>query len=281
MLDWKQLTEKVIAEHEIRHSQLRGRKGAHFLYKPSIVKRMVDLSPVTQEDSVLEIGGGIGILSHELQSRVAQLEVIEQDPRFVSHLRGLLNDSVKVSEGDALRPHWPVVDHLISNLPYSAGSIIYAKALHSDMKSLTVMLQKEVVTRILASPGDRAYSRISILTRLHGEPRWLFDVPPDSFIPQPKVNSSVVTVVLHPPHPNHEELELLAKNLFFQKNKTLRRVIKGYLKRQSDFPVWDKIPHKELRIRQMSIDHLEEIYQFLKSEGFFPLTQASGAVNET
>ena len=138
--------------------------------------------------------------------------------------------------------------------------------------TIVVMLQKEVVDRIVAKPGSKAYGRLSIISRLYGKSKKIMDVPPEAFIPEPKVHSSVVKIELEKKKPSEtEDFELLAKNLFTLKNRTVRKVVRGYLKRSHGEQVWEQVPHKDLRIFQLDVEHLQNILTFLKSENAFPL----------
>lgn len=234
---------------------------------------MVQEAAVTQNSSVLEVGGGLGILSATILQHTNNLTIIEKNEKFVPTLEENAKGA-QIITGDALKVEWPRATHFISNLPYSVGSHIFVKALTHPFERLVIMLQKEVVDRIVAKPGSKNYGRISAITRFHGDPKKIMDVPPEAFVPEPKVHSSVLKVDLHHEKPaEFAEFELLTKNLFSLKNRTVRKVIRGFLKRSHEDEVWERIPHKEMRIFQLDVHHLVEILEFLKAENAFPLTK--------
>ncbi|RMG30904.1 MAG: ribosomal RNA small subunit methyltransferase A [Methanobacteriota archaeon] len=260
-------------ELNLHPKQLRGKSGTHFLIRPSITARMVKESGITQQSEVLEIGGGFGILSMAILQHTRNLTIIEKNEKFIP----ILEEKAKGAEiilGDALKITWPSATHFISNLPYSVGSNILVRAMNQSFNSIVVMLQKEVVDRIVAKPGSKAYGRLSVITRFHGEPKKIMDVPPEAFIPEPKVHSSVLKII---PHEKRsivtKDFELLAKNLFTLKNRTVRKVVRGYLKRNNEKEIWEQVPYKDMRVFQLDVPHLIDILEFLKSENAFPLAK--------
>lgn len=176
--------------------------GQHFLHDRAIVRRIVRESGVTSEDTVLEIGPGLGILTGELAARVSQVVAIERDTRLAAGLRDSGRDNVKIIEADALDVD--IVDavgrrryHVVANLPYSAGSAILRHLQESAQppQSLTVMLQREVAERIAAAPPDMNLLAVSV--QVYGTPRILFRVGKGAFVPPPNVESAVIRIETH------------------------------------------------------------------------------------
>ncbi len=271
MIDWRSFVSQKIKELNLKPKHLRGKSGTHFLIRPSVATRMVKEAEITGKCKVLEVGGGFGILSMAILQHTDELTIIEKNEKFIPILEEKARGA-RIIIGDALFEKWPPASHFVSNLPYSVGSKILVKAMKQPFDTIVVMLQKEVVDRIVAKPGSKAYGRLSIISRLYGKSKKIMDVPPEAFIPEPKVHSSVVKIELEKKKPSEtEDFELLAKNLFTLKNRTVRKVVRGYLKRSHGEQVWEQVPHKDLRIFQLDVEHLQNILTFLKSENAFPL----------
>jgi 16S rRNA (adenine1518-N6/adenine1519-N6)-dimethyltransferase len=185
--------------------------GQNFLFERGVVERMVRQAGVTDDDVVLEIGPGLGILTSELLRKAHRVVAVERDPTLVSHLRSAFSGipRFEVIEGNALTltsddlvPRGEEFD-VVANLPYSVGTAILRRLLEQPRKPrrITVMLQKEVAERLVASPPDM--SVLSVATQFFAEPRLAFTVSPSVFIPPPKVESAVVILDIReePPLP--------------------------------------------------------------------------------
>src|SRR5688500_14088734 len=174
--------------------------GQHFLFERGLVERMVRQAGVTDRDTVLEVGPGLGILTSELLRKARRVVAVELDRSLIAHLQTAFGDvpgfelvpgNALALSADELFPPGESFD-VVANLPYSAGTAILRHLLEQPRKSrrLTVMLQKEVADRLTAQPPDM--SVLSVATQFFAEPRLAFRVPPEVFIPPPKVESAVV-----------------------------------------------------------------------------------------
>jgi 16S rRNA (adenine1518-N6/adenine1519-N6)-dimethyltransferase len=196
---WKDL----IAEIEVRPSK---GKGQNFLFERGVVQRIVRASGVSERDTVVEVGPGLGILTWELLATGAPVTSIELDWRLAEHLRSFFAavDRFHLVEGDALNVDFaealPAGDyHVVANLPYSVGTAVIQRFLEADHppRSMTVMVQKEVAERLVSSPPDM--SILSVATQFLSTPKIAFVVPPSVFIPPPKVDSAVVRLETRQP----------------------------------------------------------------------------------
>ncbi len=271
VVNWSQFTRNSIKEMQMRYSSMRGSRGQHFLVNFQTVQNIVLKSGVKEGDHVLEIGGGLGILTAALLDKGVDITVIERDPELARHLEKTFGESINLVNGDALTVPWPENVKIVANLPYSVGTKLVTRAVHHPIQSMTVMLQEEVVNRIVAKPGSGEYGRLSFLFTLHGDVTKLFNVPPKFFVPPPRVNSSVFSFVPRDTPANHEELELLVRNLFFRRNRTVRKVLKGYLKKRIELSKLDLIPHSSLRVNLLDVEKIREIHTHLVEEGMWPL----------
>lgn len=188
----------------LRSLEQRARKrfGQHFLARPSIVARIVRGARVSAGDEVLEIGPGLGVLTRELLRVGARVTAVELDRDLAAFLRER-EPEVRLIEGDAMAvdldeimEHPPV--KVVANLPYNVGTQLVLRLIDEPAKvsSITVMLQREVVQRILAEPGSRTYGALTVQIAARGQARWLLGVPPEAFHPPPKVESAVVHIDL-------------------------------------------------------------------------------------
>ncbi len=189
---WKEL----IAAIEVRPSK---GKGQNFLFERGVVQRIVRASGVTARDSVIEIGPGLGILTWELLAIGASVTAIELDWRLAEHLRAFFAavGRFRLVEGDALAVDLaqalPEGDyHVVANLPYSVGTAVIQRFLEAahPPRSMTVMVQKEVAERLVASPPQM--SILSVATQFLSTPKIAFVVSPSVFRPPPRVDSAVV-----------------------------------------------------------------------------------------
>lgn len=278
MIDWKKHTFEVLKtlNHRAKKSL-----GQNFLINKHLVNQIVQVADIQPSDHILEIGGGIGILTDSLVKSGAKITVIEKDKGLAEYLRETF-PTVEVIIADALRVDWPENCRIISNLPYSISTPLLGKILHHSTRDAILMLQKEVAQRCIAIPGTENYSRLSILCELHAERKIIFNLGPESFVPPPKVDSSVihVKVISKPIENTHEELELLARNLFSLRRRVLRSVIRGFLKRKVPDPsIWDNVPYQEQRISHLDISQLDEILTYLKTHDVWPLAGETNASN--
>ena len=206
--------------------------------------------------NVLEIGAGMGILTREiLKNKPKSLFVIEKDTRMMDFLKPIEAEysNLSIMNGDALKFKLAdVVDmcckangeslklNIIANLPYNIGTTLILNWMEEVdlVKNIVVMLQKEVVMRITATPKSKDYGRISVLIQSLCDVEKLFDVSPDNFFPRPKVMSAVVKIT---PKKNrisideYQKLDYICKIFFSQRRKTINNILKheeGFLKKE-------------------------------------------------
>jgi 16S rRNA (adenine1518-N6/adenine1519-N6)-dimethyltransferase len=183
----------------------RKRLGQHFLVDDRVIDRMVSFAEVGADDVVLEIGPGTGALTGILAERAGRLYLVEYDRGLAAVLRRRFAGSEKVTviEGDAVRLDLPKrIDaprvKVVASLPYNAAVPILFRLLDGRrvFRDVTVMLQREVAERLVASPGSAAYGGPSVLFQLFAKPLGRFRVPSAAFYPRPQVVSEVLRVAL-------------------------------------------------------------------------------------
>lgn len=211
----------LLERHGFRFSKA---KGQNFLIQDWVPKEIVRQAGVMPDSCVLEVGPGIGPLTRELCAAAKKVVAVEVDeslrPILAETLSGCKNLTLRF--GDILKEDLPSLVReafgesrpmACANLPYYITSPILSRLLESRcFSSVTVMVQKEVAERICAAPGTPDYSAFTVFCQYHAMPRRLFDVPPDCFLPQPKVISSVLRLDLR----GAPVCEVLDESLFFR-----------------------------------------------------------------
>jgi len=171
------------------------RLGQHFLIDPTVIDRMIAAARIGAEDTILEIGSGLGALSDKLAGLAARLYLVEVDTALADRLRGRFadNDRVRIITSDFLSLNCsatfpePVI-RVVASLPYNVATPILFRLLEQRHKfpEATVMLQKEVAERLTAAAGSKAYGVPSLLTQLYAVVTPVCTVGPRSFFPAPK-----------------------------------------------------------------------------------------------
>jgi 16S rRNA (adenine1518-N6/adenine1519-N6)-dimethyltransferase len=231
------LTARLAMEHRARK-----RFGQNFLADPQIIQRIADTIAPGPGQLIVEIGPGQAALTAPLATSGADLHVLEIDRDLAANLKHRFRDTpnVNVHCGDALQTDFSALTagrrfRLVGNLPYNISTPLLFHVLHwgSLIVDMHFMLQQEVVNRMAAQPGGKAWGRLSIMCQYQCEVTPLFTVPPAAFRPAPKVQSTIVRLVPHPAPPVHisdmGRFERLVVQAFSMRRKTLRNCLRGLL----------------------------------------------------
>lgn len=219
-------TIKILKNHNIR---LNKRKGQNYLINSDVLGKIIDYARLSKDDSVLEIGAGIGTLTIPIARLVGKVIAIEQDKKIAKILKERLKyfelSNVDVINADATKIDFPPFDKVVSNLPYKISSPITFKLLDYDFDFGILMYQLEFAERMVAKPGDPNYSRLSLMLNLFADFEVLKKVSKHAFIPKPKVSSAMVRLVPKK-HLNIDELFLkVSRALFQHKRKKARNAL--------------------------------------------------------
>jgi 16S rRNA (adenine1518-N6/adenine1519-N6)-dimethyltransferase len=216
--------------------------GQHFLIDKGIAQKIVRLADLGADDLVIEIGPGMGVLTFLMLPLVKKVIAVELDQGMADYLRekGEGKALLTVIRQDVLGFDFAKVAReagrrfkVVANLPYNISTAVVFRLLESRefFSHLTLMLQREVAQRIIASPGGKAYGLLSIFTQLYTAPKIMMRVPPEAFYPSPKVESAVVMFeVLERPRVAIEDegfFKKVVKAAFAQRRKTLLNALKG------------------------------------------------------
>jgi 16S rRNA (adenine1518-N6/adenine1519-N6)-dimethyltransferase len=230
---------QVIAAHGLA---ARRALGQNFILDLNLTAKIARLAGDIANADVLEIGPGPGGLTRGLLMEGARRVVaVERDARCLpalAEIAAAYPGRLTVLEGDALaldpRPHLAPPVRIVANLPYNVGTELLVRWLTADWPpfwtSMTLMFQREVAERIVASPGGKAYGRLAILAQWRTEPRIVMTVPPDAFTPPPKVTSAVVRLDrLEAPRvpADARQLSRVVAMGFNQRRKMLRASMRG------------------------------------------------------
>lgn len=212
--------------------------GQHFLFDLNLTRRIVSVAGDLTGINVIEIGAGPGGLTRALlESNALHVFAIERDPRAVAALHELAEHAagrLTVISADALKTDLtkitPHPRRIVANLPYNVGTQLLINWLMQSeaFVGFTLMFQKEVAERIVATQGSKSYGRLSVLARWLTEPRAHFDIPATAFVPPPNVTSSVIGLEVRstPLAPaRREDLETVTRAAFGQRRKMLRRAL--------------------------------------------------------
>ena len=219
----------------------RKRFGQHFLIDPQIIQGIVDCIAPEEGDRLVEIGPGLGALTQALLQRIPRLTAIEIDRDLAARWRRLAPDKVELIEADALAFDFATLGaglRLVGNLPYNISTplLFHLLDVAERVRDQHFMLQKEVIDRMVASPGGRDFGRLSVMLQWRYRMAHLLDVPPEAFDPPPKVDSAVVRMIPLPaqelPQLDRKRLSALVTAAFSQRRKLLRHSLGPWLDAQ-------------------------------------------------
>lgn len=221
----------------------RKRFGQNFLHDNNVIQRIVNNINPRQADHIVEIGPGEGALTELVLDKIGAMDVVELDRDLIPLLkiRFVMHDGLSIHQADALKFDFCSLKQdekklrIIGNLPYNISTPLLFHLFENNhcIEDMHFMLQKEVVDRMVANPGDSAYGRLSVMLHYFCRAEYVFTVKPGAFRPAPKVDSAIVRLVPHEKPPveinNFDEFSKLVNFSFTQRRKTLRNILKGKL----------------------------------------------------
>jgi len=242
----------------------RKRFGQHFLHDPGVIQHIVDVIAPAKQQHIVEIGPGLGALTTQILPLTGRLEVIELDRDVIPELQAKCRDLGKliIHQADALKFDFAQLTkksgelRLIGNLPYNISTpLIFHLIDYAHLiKDMFFMLQKEVVERMAAAPGDDAYGRLSVMVQYYCKVDYLFMVKPGAFNPPPKVDSAVVVLQPYRELPFPAQDENLFADIVREAFNHRRKVLRNSLKPLVDAALWPQLPVKpEQRAEELSV----------------------------
>ena len=214
------------------------RFGQNFLIDTRVLDRIIEASEITKDDFVLEIGPGIGTMTQYLACAARKVVAVEIDKALIPILEDTLSDydNARVINNDVLKVDIAKLAEeenggkpikVVANLPYYITTPIIMGLFenHVPIKSITVMVQKEVADRMQVGPGTKEYGALSLAVQYYAKPEIVAIVPPNCFMPRPNVGSAVIRLTRHkevPVQVNDEKLMFkIIRASFNQRRKTL------------------------------------------------------------
>lgn len=212
--------------------------GQNFLIDPHVLEKIIAAAEVTEEDCVLEIGPGIGTMTQYLAEHAREVIAVEIDKMLIPILEDTLSayDNVTVINEDILKMDINRIAEernggrpikVVANLPYYITTPIIMGLFESGvpLKSITIMVQKEVADRMQVGPGTKEYGALSLAVQYYARPQIVANVPPNCFMPRPNVGSAVIRLDRYekPPVEVHDEKLMFAiiRAVFNQRRKTM------------------------------------------------------------
>ena len=232
------IPQNTIAVLQKYHFNFQKKFGQNFLIDTTVLDRIISSAEITKEDCVLEIGPGIGTMTQYLAERAGSVVAVEIDKALIPILEETLQDydNVTVINDDILKVDINrLVEEknggrpikVVANLPYYITTPIIMGLFESrvPLKSITIMVQKEVADRMQVGPGTKDYGALSLAVQYYAKPEIVANVPPNCFIPRPNVGSAVIRLTRYegPPVQVKDEKKMFAliRASFNQRRKTL------------------------------------------------------------
>ena len=247
----------------------RKRFGQNFLTDQGVITAIARAIAPSVNDNIVEIGPGQGALTDALFDSGCAINAIEIDRDLQSRLRVMFfNRQLTLHNADALKFDFSELSktandlRVVGNLPYNISTPLIFKLLENLglIKDMHFMLQKEVVDRLAAVPGTKAWGRVSVMTQIDCEVESLFEVPPEAFFPSPKVQSAIVRITpkseSNRPECSRRQLSKLVYLAFAQRRKTLRNNLKDVI---ADSSIEELGIDPGCRAETLSLDQLVDL----------------------
>lgn len=275
---------EILQRYRIRPDK---RRGQSFLTDLNTIHKIAAAGKITREDLVVEIGAGFGVLTGNIAQRAGRLIAVEIDLKLVEILQKELAqcNQVEVFSGDILKFDFSCISKqykskikVVGNIPYNISSpvVFHLLAHRRVIRDFTLMLQKEVVERLVSAPGRKSYGVPSVLLQMYADLKKLFDVPPGCFYPAPKITSSVMQgKFLEAPRFALEDEKLfnrLVRASFAQRRKMLANNLKqaAFLKELGEEDIASALRQAGIdgkrRGETLSVEEFGALSNFLKNQ---------------
>ncbi len=224
------------------------RFGQHFLVDRKTRDELIELAELTADDTVLEVGPGLGFLTSVLAEKAGHVIAVEKDRTLAAYLKDRFSNcrNLAVIQGDILNTKIPDNAKIVSSPPYNISSRLVLQILNSRFEHATLLMQEEFVRRLTAASGSRDYGRLTVMLQFRAQAKFAKRISRSAFYPQPRVDSALVTIMPtnEPPMKNRALFEDLVRVLFTQRRRKLLGVLTRHLERR--YP--DKSEHILKRI---------------------------------
>jgi len=218
-------TTLLLKKHDIKPNR---KLGQNFIIDRAVLDREISYANIKRSDTILEVGPGVGTLTELLAKKAKKVFAIETDSRMIVILNDMALKNVEITKGDFLKIEIPKFDKAVSNIPYSISSPLTFHLLTYDFEMAILTYQLEFAERLVAKPGEKNYSRLTVATYYRANAEILEVLGPDTFYPAPEVNSAIVklTPKKEKPFKVNETLYFdMLRGLFSHKKKTLKKAL--------------------------------------------------------
>ncbi len=235
------------------------RFGQHFLIDSKTRDELIELAELTADDTVLEVGPGLGFLTSALAEKAGHVIAVEKDRTLAAYLKDRFSNyrNLSVIQGDILNTKIPDNAKIVSSPPYNISSRLVLQILNSQFRLAALLMQEEFVGRLTAPSGSRDYGRLTVMLQFRAQAKFARRISRSAFYPQPRVDSALVTILptIEPLMKNRGLFEDLVRVLFTQRRRKLRGVLTRQLERrypdQSDH-IFKRITVPEKRIFEIT-----------------------------
>lgn len=268
-------TEFLLKKYNLKANK---KLGQNFLISDDIVNQIIMEAEVSKEDTIIEIGPGLGALTAKLAENAKEVIAIELDDNMINVLkeRFSLYQNVQIIHGDVLKVNLQeLIENktnvkIVANLPYYITTPIVMKLLEDklNIEQITVMVQKEVGERFTALPNGKEYGAITVSINYYTEPTIVIDVPRDNFNPIPDVDSCVVNLKIRKEHIKLKDEKMFFKVIkaaFSQRRKNIGNSLTGIGKSKQEIKeMLDKLKiDSNLRAENLSIETFAKISDYI------------------
>jgi 16S rRNA (adenine1518-N6/adenine1519-N6)-dimethyltransferase len=212
------------------------RFGQHFLIDKKVGEELVSLANLSEHDTVLEIGPGLGFLTSLLVKKAGHVIAVEKDRTLAAYLQRKFFKfhSLEVVQGDILATPIPQDSKVVSCPPYNISSRLILQMMMSQFKLAALLMQEEFVRRLTASVGSRDYGRLTVMLQSKAHAQLVKQISRSVFYPKPRVDSALVTIIPieELAVKNRTMFEEIVRALFTQRRRKLRPVLSKYLERR-------------------------------------------------
>jgi len=236
---------------------MRYKLGQNFLIDKNIALREVEYADIKPSDYVLEIGPGKGVLTNILAEKAKKIYAIELDKKLVNYLEKIIPENVEIINEDAVKFdfHRIKFSKIVSNLPFQISSPITFKLLNYDFQEAVLIYQKDFARRMIALPGEKDYSNLTVHLYYKAYCEILEVVSKNSFKPRPKVDACIVRLIPLQKPP----FEVIDDKFFLKLSRLLfnnrRKMIRNIIKNNFDVDLYD-IPFKKERVEKLSPEQI-------------------------
>ena len=258
--------------------------GQNFLISDEVLEKIIDVSDVSENDIVIEIGPGLGSLTAKLLERAKKVIAIELDDNMINVLneRFSLYKNIDIIKADVLKINLQELIEkeegnfnvkVVANLPYYITTPIIMKLLEEELPidTITVMVQKQVGERFCANLGNKSYGAITVSIKYYAEAEYLFDVHKDCFIPVPEVDSCVIKLKTRAHKINVKDKKIFfntIKSAFLQRRKNISNSLSNLMSSKSDviYMLGDLEIDLNKRAENLSIEDFAKIADYIANK---------------